>query len=304
MDSNPILYTYGNTHIVDTELIALLHQYNINCVVDCRPEIHLRIQKDTPFDILSATLRQHQIAYLPFFKHFGAFPSDTLDNKGEPLYRKVIKTETFLKGIERINNGIQKGYTICIIDNQREIEKSKRYTLLGEYLKNSCNVIHILPNGHYMTQSEVAQSIQEKENRKKQRNRISQELGKTGEQIAANYLTQNGYRILDYNWNLHKGCELDIVAMKDFRIHFIEVKTRATDKYGEPETAINHTKFVNICKAIYAYRRERKLYNVESQIDSIAIVYHNENDYQLNHFLDIRGFNQPCAEIIHYFPKQ
>ena len=298
MDNKPTLYTYGDTHIDVAGLIPLLRQYSINCVVDCRPENTLHIQHNTPSDELSATLRQHHIAYLPFFQHFGAFPTDTLDKSGEPIYRKVIKTDRFLKGLERLNNGIQKGYTICIIDNQTEIEKSKRYTLLGEYLKTTYNIIHILPNRHYMTQSEVAQHILEKENRKKQRNSIAQELGKTGEQLAADYLTQNGYRILDYNWNLHKGCELDIVAMKDFRIHFIEVKTRATDKYGEPEMAINHKKLVNISKAIYAYRRERKLYNVECQIDSIAIIYHNENDYQLNHFLDLRGPKQACAEII------
>ena len=302
MDGKPILYTYGYTHIDVAELIPLLHQYDINCVVDCRPANNLRIHQDTPSDELSATLRQHQIAYLPFFQHFGAFPTDTLNSSGEPIYRKVIKSEKFLKGIERLNNGIQKGYTICIIDNQAETEKSKRYTLLGEYLKEVCNIIHILPNGHYMTQSEVVQHIKEKENRQQQRNSISQELGKTGEILAARYLTQNGYRILDINWNLHKGCELDIVAMKDFRIHFIEVKTRATNKFGEPEMAINRQKLLNISKAIYAYRREHKLYNVEYQIDSIAIIYHNENDYTLNHFLDIRGSNQACGEVINYKP--
>ncbi len=302
MDSKPILYTYGNIHIDVAALIPLLHRYNINCVVDCRPENNLRILQNTPSNELSATLRQHHIAYLPFFQHFGAFPPDTLNSSGEPVYRKVIKSDTFLKGIERLENGIGKGYTICIIDNQNDTEKSKRYTLIGEYLKESCNIIHLLPNGHYTTQSEVAQQIQEKENRQRHRNSTSQELGKTGELIAANYLTENGYRILDTNWNLHKGCELDIIAMKDFRIHFIEVKTRATDKFGEPEMAIDQKKLVNISKAIYTYRRERKLYNVEYQIDSIAIIYHNENDYTLNHFLDLRGSNQACAEVINYNP--
>ena len=304
MDSRPTLYTYGNTHIDVAELIPLLHQYGINCVVDCRPENNLRIRQDTPSDELSVTLRQQHIAYLPFYQHFGAFPADTLYSSGEPIYRKVVKTEKFLKGIERLNNGIQKGYTICIIDNQADTEKSSRYTILGEYLKEAYNIIHLLPNGHYMTQSEVAQHIEEKENRQRHRNSTSQEMGKTGELLAANYLTQNGYRILDTNWNLHKGCELDIVAMKDFRIHFIEVKTRATNKFGEPEMAINHKKLVNISKAIYAYRHEHKLYNIEYQIDSIAIIYHNENDYTLNHFLDIRGSNQACGEIINVRSKR
>ena len=170
MDSRPTLYTYGNTHIDVAELIPLLHQYGINCVVDCRPENNLRIRQDTPSDELSATLRQHHIAYLPFYQHFGAFPADTLYSSGEPIYRKVVKTEKYLKGIERLNNGIQKGYTICIIDNQADTEKSVRYTILGEYLKEACNIIHLLPNGHYKTQSEVAQHIEEKEDRQRHRN--------------------------------------------------------------------------------------------------------------------------------------
>ena len=49
------------------------------------------------------------------------------------------------------------------------------------------------------------------------------EIGQNGEELAADYLMKRGFRILHHNWNLHKGCELDLVATKDNQIHFIEV---------------------------------------------------------------------------------
>ena len=70
------------------------------------------------------------------------------------------------------------------------------------------------------------------------------ELGIIGEELAANMLAQKGYSILHRNWNLHKGYELDIVAMKDNVVVFCEVKTRKTDifpplsPFGKKPTAL------------------------------------------------------------------
>ena len=137
---------------------------------------------------------------------------------------------------------------------------------------------------------------------RKQKNKTSLTIGQTGEELAALYLSRSGYQILDRNWNLHKGCELDIVALKDNKLHFIEVKTRTSDKYGEPETAINYRKMRNISKAIHTYLFRRGFLNIESQIDSIAIIYRSDQDYNLKHFLGLRFGNQPCDETITFSP--
>ena len=76
------------------------------------------------------------------------------------------------------------------------------------------------------------------------------ELGQIGEELAATYLMNKGYRILHRNWNLHRGCELDIVAMKDGKLHFVEVKTRSRAyewKGGRPEVVFEDV--VAICEA-------------------------------------------------------
>ncbi|MBR3454141.1 MAG: YraN family protein [Bacteroidaceae bacterium] len=108
------------------------------------------------------------------------------------------------------------------------------------------------------------------------------ELGIIGEELAANMLAQKGYSILHRNWNLHKGYELDIVAMKGNVVVFCEVKTRKTDTLQKPEDAVNKRKIQHIIKAANFYI---KYYHIDAVIrfDIISIVYQNENNFHINH---------------------
>ena len=114
------------------------------------------------------------------------------------------------------------------------------------------------------------------------------EIGQNGEELAGDYLMKHGFRILHRNWNLHKGCELDIVATKDNQLHFIEVKTRSriTEFSGRPEQAITDAKLRNIVRAIYRYQNMYHI-DMEMHIDAIGIVYHSEQDYTINFTPDI-----------------
>ena len=60
---------------------------------------------------------------------------------------------------------------------------------------------------------------------------MSAETGRQAEQVAADYLEDNGFEILAKNWR-NRWCEIDIVAKKDRSIHFVEVKFRRSSKYG------------------------------------------------------------------------
>lgn len=303
MEQRTTLYTHGNFQIKVEKLIPLLQSYDINCVVDCRPLNNSPIYPNTPLDSLRETLKQHNIVYLPFFQHFGFFPCEVRNKQGKVVYKKAIKSENFLQGIQRIQKGLQKGYHICIIDNQKETARSTRYTLIGEYLKDTYHILHIDTYGHSYSQEQITQKIEQYQQQRKQKKNEAQKLGQTGEELTALYLTKEGYQILDHNWNLHRGCELDLVAVKDNKLHFIEVKTRSSDQYGEPQVAINYHKMRNIIKAIQQYRFRRCLFHVEYQIDSVAIIYHTENDYTLKHFLDIRPNGEACAACNTYTPQ-
>ena len=71
---------------------------------------------------------------------------------------------------------------------------------------------------------------------------LHNELGKNGEYLAADFLQQKGYAIVCKNWR-HKQYEIDIIATKGRKLHFVEVKTRSSDFYGHPEDSVTKKKF-------------------------------------------------------------
>jgi len=65
--------------------------------------------------------------------------------------------------------------------------------------------------------------------------------GNRGESLAADYLQKQGYTILYRNYR-YRRAEIDVIAVKDAVLVFIEVKTRASDVFGYPEEAVNKRK--------------------------------------------------------------
>ena len=61
--------------------------------------------------------------------------------------------------------------------------------------------------------------------------RYMKNVGDLGEQLAADMLSNSGYRIIKRNFTV-RGGEIDIIAIKDGVMHFIEVKTRTGDEFG------------------------------------------------------------------------
>ena len=67
------------------------------------------------------------------------------------------------------------------------------------------------------------------------------ELGKLGEDVTANYITRLGYKVLERNFECNQG-EIDIIALDNEELVFIEVKTRTGINYGEASEAITRYK--------------------------------------------------------------
>ena len=109
------------------------------------------------------------------------------------------------------------------------------------------------------------------------------ELGKQGEEIATAYLLKQGYLILDINWRAGRN-EIDIIARdKDFLV-IIEVKSRRSHTFMEPEEAVTREKQQALIRAANAYIF-RKNINLETRFDIISII-HNQNDTRVNHLKD------------------
>ena len=82
-------------------------------------------------------------------------------------------------------------------------------------------------------------------------------FGKAGESLAAAFLEKNGYWISERNYRCRAG-EIDLIAEKDHVLHFIEVKTRSSDRYGSPAEAVTETTQQHLRKAAAFYLKERK----------------------------------------------
>lgn len=96
------------------------------------------------------------------------------------------------------------------------------------------------------------------------------QLGVWGEDLAAVYLREKGYVIIDRDW--HSGHrDIDIVARKNDVYVFVEVKTRRNDDFGSPEQAIDREKQKNLCRAINHYIKYHHLEN-PIRFDIITII--------------------------------
>jgi len=96
-------------------------------------------------------------------------------------------------------------------------------------------------------------------------------LGKKGEDIAAGFLTQSGYKILARNYKSKLG-EVDIVALDKDTVCFIEVKTRRTDRYGLPAEAVSSTKQRQISKTALVFLKENSLLEKKARFDVVSVI--------------------------------
>ncbi|WP_100610366.1 YraN family protein [Confluentibacter lentus] len=96
------------------------------------------------------------------------------------------------------------------------------------------------------------------------------ELGTKGEQLAVDFLLKYGYDILDRNYRFDKA-EVDIIAKKDTILAIIEVKTRSTIDFGNPQDFVKPKQIQRLVKAVDEYIIVNEL-DVEVRFDIIAII--------------------------------
>ncbi|NOR27085.1 MAG: YraN family protein [Lutibacter sp.] len=109
------------------------------------------------------------------------------------------------------------------------------------------------------------------------------DLGKKGEELAVDFLQKNKYKILDCNWR-YKKAEVDIIALKNNTLVVIEVKTRSSNYFGNPQDFVNPKKIKLLVEAINEYVTSKDL-DVEVRFDIIAILK-NKNTFEIEHLED------------------
>lgn len=113
-------------------------------------------------------------------------------------------------------------------------------------------------------------------------------IGYLGEDIACNFLLKCGYKILGRNIYFSTG-EIDIVALDDDCLVFVEVKLRSNCKYGGSICAISDKKITNLRDLAFRYLEDNCGFLKNSfRIDAILIDIHTKNSGCINHFKNIR----------------
>ena len=107
------------------------------------------------------------------------------------------------------------------------------------------------------------------------------ELGKMGEQLAVDYLLQKGYTILERNYIFQKA-EIDIIAQQGATVVVVEVKTRNSAFFGDPQDFVNPKKIKLLVKAANEYLIANEV-DKEVRFDIVAVLK-NKHLEKIEHF--------------------
>ncbi len=118
-------------------------------------------------------------------------------------------------------------------------------------------------------------------------------LGARGETLARRYLGRRGLKILARNYRCPRG-EIDLIALdRSTRkkigaetLVFVEVKTRTSDKYTDPESAVDTDKRRRIGRIAEYYLASRKTGEYHVRFDIVSVLVRDDEKPQIRHMLD------------------
>jgi putative endonuclease len=107
------------------------------------------------------------------------------------------------------------------------------------------------------------------------------DLGKWGEDLAADYLQRKGYVILERDWRSgHR--DLDIIALDGDVVVFVEVKTRRNRLFGDPVDAVGYQKIRNLQQAANHYVKYRRI-NCDIRFDIVCVTGTADSEADIEH---------------------
>lgn len=144
-----LIYTIGHSNHKIEKFIQLLQNHGIDCICDVRSTPYSRFAGQYNRENLKVILEKHNIRYLFFGEEFGARREEkNLLTDGLVDFEKVAKSEKFLSGIIRIEDGIKKGYNIALMCSEKEPIECHRTILVSRNLNSKgIEVQHILSDG-------------------------------------------------------------------------------------------------------------------------------------------------------------
>lgn len=120
--------------------------------------------------------------------------------------------------------------------------------------------------------------------------RPTQALGRRGEERAAEFLEERGWRVIARNWRCREG-EIDIVAVEpDGRtLVVVEVKSRSGTGYGAPLETITYAKACRLRRLGTLFVRERRLRPPRIRVDAVGVLWPRDGECELSY---VRGIDE------------
>jgi uncharacterized protein (DUF488 family) len=161
----PVIYTVGHSTHPLNYFLSLIRDYNINCLVDVRSVAASSYNPQYNKDPLCNFLKNNGIIYMHLPEEFGARHNDPdlLDEKGKVDFAKVRKSWSFKQGLERLQSGIEKGYTIALMCSESDPFDCHRFSMITVALQQAgFEVLHIMKDKTIKSTSDLEQLLLKK----------------------------------------------------------------------------------------------------------------------------------------------
>lgn len=121
----------------------------------------------------------------------------------------------------------------------------------------------------------------------------TKKLGERGEKIAAEFLLRQGLQLIMTNFKVPIGRnrrgvqvtgEIDLICLDEETIVFVEVKTRSSDSFATPETAVDLRKQRQIIRTAKRYKKIFHVHNFKFRYDVISIILADKKAPKIEHF--------------------
>lgn len=156
------IYTIGHsTHTIE-DFIKLLVNNGINSIADVRSSPYSKYSPQFNRDALKLELEKKGIKYVFMGDELGARRSEpgVIEPDGKVNFDKVRKLDAFIKGIERLKTGVEKGFKIAIMCSEKDPFECHRFSLVCYSLKKQgLQIEHILEDGSTLDNNELEKRL-------------------------------------------------------------------------------------------------------------------------------------------------
>jgi uncharacterized protein (DUF488 family) len=186
------IYTVGHSKHAIGDFVELLAPWGVNCVVDVRSVAASRFNPQYNKNKLAEALKEKGIAYLHLPDEFGARQSspDIVTN-GKVDFDKVRSTPDFRNGVERLRQGVRKGFTIALMCAEADPLECHRFSMISFALRTEFEILHILKDKSVITNSDLELELLRKFKKKILTSGLFTSVETVEERIRAAYQLQS-----------------------------------------------------------------------------------------------------------------